>query len=179
MTPLAGAQVFEPVVFRDDRGYFTETYNARVFAEAGLHDRFVQDNQAESSYGVIRGLHYQTGLHMQSKLVRVFSGEVLDVIVDLRPDSPTYGQVYQEILSGENMKQLYVPRGFAHGYAVLSDRAVFVYKCDNLYAPDAEGGIHPEDTNLNIDWRIPAADRKISEKDRGLPAFGTHRPILS
>ena len=136
---------------------------------------FVQDNQAKSTRGVLRGLHYQIGEAAQAKLVRVLKGEVLDVVVDIRPDSPTYGQHYSVLLSAENQQQLYVPRGFAHGYIVLSEEAIFFYKCDNFYAKDQEGGIRYNDPQLNIDWMLPPEELILSEKDQGLPSFGEHR----
>lgn len=175
-TPLPGLLVYEPQVFHDERGYFMESYNAGVFREAGIDAHFVQDNQARSQYGVIRGLHYQCGDRAQAKLVRVLQGEVLDVVVDLRPESPTFGRHYAIRLSAENRLQLFVPRGFAHGYAVLSPEAVFFYKCDNFYHRPSEGGLHPFDPSLAIDWEIPPAQRILSEKDRHLPGLGHHRP---
>jgi dTDP-4-dehydrorhamnose 3,5-epimerase len=174
-TPLSGLFLFEPLVREDERGYFFEAYNARVFADGGVSAHFVQDNQARSSYGVLRGLHYQVGEYAQAKLVRVLSGEVLDVVVDLRPDSPTHGRWYKVRLSAENRRQLFVPRGFAHGYAVLSPSAEFFYKCDNFYAPAFEGGIVYDDPTLNIDWELPAADIVLSPRDRRLSPFGQHR----
>ncbi len=176
-TPIQGLMIFEPRVFADDRGYFYESYNEKIFAEAGIHDNFVQDNQSKSTYGVLRGLHYQTGEHVQSKLVRVLEGSVLDVAVDIRPDSPTYGQHYTIELSAENHLQFYVPRGFAHGFLVLSDTAIFSYKCDNFYNKASEGGIAYDDPTLNIDWKIPTEDMILSDKDKVNPTFGTHRPI--
>lgn len=178
-TPIQDLLLYMPDVFRDERGYFTESYSGRTFSERGLTQVFVQDNQARSQYGVIRGLHYQVGGSMQAKLVRVIEGRVLDVVVDLRPDSSTYGEVYSVELNAENMLQLFVPRGFAHGYSVLSETAVFFYKCDNYYDRESEGGIHPEDPGLNIDWGIPKGDRVISEKDQVLPFFGDHKPLVS
>lgn len=174
-TPLPGLLLFEPQVWGDERGYFFEAFNARVFAEAGITVNFVQDNQARSGYGVLRGLHYQVGPYAQAKLVRVLEGEVLDVVVDLREDSPTYGQSYAVLLSAANRLQLFVPRGFAHGYAVLSPRAEFFYKCDNFYDRHHEGGIRYDDPALGIDWRLPASDIILSEKDRHQPSFGAHR----
>ena len=167
-TDLPGLKVFEPKVWGDERGYFYESYNQQTFNEAGIDCSFVQDNQANSSYGVLRGLHYQKGDKAQAKLVRVLEGIVLDVVVDLRADSPTFKQSYSIELSAENKKQLFVPRGFAHGYVVLSDTAEFFYKCDNFYDKSAEGGISYNDPDLNIDWRISLKDAIISEKDQKL-----------
>lgn len=174
-TAIEGLLIYEPKVFGDERGYFFESYNEKVFAEHGITRPFVQDNQAFSARGVLRGLHYQTGEHAQAKLVRVLKGEVLDVVVDLRPDSKTYGQVYSHILSDENKLQMYIPRGFAHGYVVLSKTAVFFYKCDNFYAPQAEAGIRPQCPELNIDWGIPLSEATIAERDRNFPSFGKHK----
>ncbi len=157
--------MFEPKVFYDERGYFFESFNARVWQEAGVTLPFVQDNQARSTLGVLRGLHLQTGEMAQSKLVRVTEGEVLDVVVDLRSGSPTYGQWYSIRLSSDNKRQLYVPRGFAHGYLVLSDTAEFTYKCDNFYSKAHEAGIHYNDPNLAIDWEFDLDKVIVSEKD--------------
>lgn len=176
-TPIAGLLIFEPAIYEDERGYFMESYNKSIFEEAGISGEFVQDNQSRSTFGVIRGLHYQCGADAQAKLVRVLQGEVLDVVVDLRVGSSTYGEVYSLLLSAENKLQLYVPKGFAHGYAVLSQEAVFFYKCDQFYKKQSEGGIHPEDPALDINWCIPPADRIVSSKDKNLPLFGNHRPI--
>lgn len=173
-TPLPGCYVFEPRVWGDARGYFYESYNAETFAAAGIHNQFIQDNQAYSSYGVLRGLHYQRGEHAQAKLVRVLHGEVLDVVVDLRPDSDSYGQSFSIRLSGDNHKQLFVPRHFAHGYVVLSETALFLYKCDNGYHKAAEGGLHYADPQLGIDWQIDPEKVVLSEKDRILPQLGAH-----
>lgn len=175
-TPIQDLWLYEPDVYRDDRGYFTEAYNRNQFRDQGITATFVQDNQAWSSYGVIRGLHYQTGAFAQAKLVRVIEGRVIDVVVDIRPGSDTYGQVFAVELSGENMLQLYIPRGFAHGYSVLSATALFFYKCDNFYNKESEGGIHPLDPTLNIEWGIPEGEQIISPKDSGLPLWGNHRP---
>ena len=174
-TYIPGLIVFEPKVIRDDRGYFYECYNQKTFAEGGIEAVFVQDNQARSTYGVLRGLHYQVGPMAQAKLVRVVEGEVLDVVVDIREDSPTYGQWYSIRLSAENHLQLFVPRGFAHGYAVLSETATFFYKCDNFYSRESEGGIRYDDPKLAIDWQIPLDDAVLSEKDKVLPWLGDHR----
>lgn len=174
-TGIPDLQIFEPSVWEDDRGYFFEAFNEKTFAKAGITRPFVQDNQARSTYGVLRGLHYQLAPFAQAKLVRVLEGEVLDVALDLRPDSPTYGQHYSVLLSAKNKKQLYVPRGFGHGYVVLSKTAEFFYKCDNFYSKAHEGGIIYNDPQLNIDWQIDPADILLSGKDRELPTLGRHR----
>jgi dTDP-4-dehydrorhamnose 3,5-epimerase len=174
-TPIPGLLLFEPDVFEDDRGYFFEAYNARQFAEAGIGATFVQDNQAHSGYGVLRGLHYQVKPYAQAKLVRALEGMILDVVVDIRPDSPTYGETYKVLLSADNKRQLFIPRGFAHGYLVLSEQAEFFYKCDNFYSWEHEGGIRYDDPKLNIDWEISAEDLILSKKDQHLPLFGEHR----
>lgn len=168
-TPIEGLLIFEPRVFADDRGYFFESYNQRIWEEAGLSVQFVQDNQARSTRGVLRGLHFQTGEHAQSKLVRVIEGAVLDVVVDIRPQSVTYGQWYSIQLSADNKRQLFVPRGFAHGYLVLSETAEFAYKCDNYYHKAAEGGIRYDDPGLNIDWQFDLNQVLVSDKDKILP----------
>lgn len=165
-TGIPGLLVFEPGIFRDERGYFFESFNAKTFEEVGIKRNFVQDNQAFSSYGIVRGLHYQLAPHAQSKLVRAIQGEVLDVVVDVRSGSPTFGKQYSIVLSAENQKQLYVPRGFAHGYSVLSDTALFFYKCDNYYNREAERGIAYNDVTLQIDWKIPTDKMILSEKDK-------------
>lgn len=175
-TPIAGLLVFEPNVYSDERGYFFESYNQQVWAAAGVNNVFVQDNQAWSTQGVLRGLHYQTDDMAQAKLVRVTEGEVLDVAVDLRQGSETYGQWYSIRLSAENKRQLLVPRGFAHGYLVLSPTAVFCYKCDNFYAKDKEGGLRYDDPTLAIDWQYDLTKVLVSEKDLALPGFGEHKP---
>jgi dTDP-4-dehydrorhamnose 3,5-epimerase len=174
-TPIPDLLVFEPKVWNDERGYFFEAFNAQTFKEAGINSQFVQDNQARSTYGVLRGLHYQLEPYAQAKLVRVIEGEVLDIAVDIRPNSPTYGQWYSIRLSAENKKQLFVPRGFAHGYLVLSPTAEFFYKCDNFYSKAHEGGIQYNDPHLNIDWEIELSQAILSEKDQVLPPFGAHR----
>ena len=170
-THIPGLVIFEPKVFEDDRGYFFEAYNEQVFADAGLKFNFVQDNQSRSSYGVIRGLHYQIHPHAQTKLVRVLEGKVLDVAVDLRKNAPTFGKYFSIELSAENKKQLLIPSGFAHGFSVLSETAIVVYKCDSLYQKESEGGIRFNDPILKIDWKIPESKEIISEKDRRLPGF--------
>lgn len=177
-TPIADLMVFEPKVWHDERGYFYESYNAQTFAQAGINAQFVQDNQARSTRGVLRGLHYQVGESAQAKLVRVIEGVVFDVAVDLRPHSATYGQWFGIELSAENRLQLFVPRGFAHGYVVLSPTAEFFYKCDNFYAKNDEGGLHYADPALAIDWKIDLSQAVVSAKDQVLPRFGEHRPAL-
>ncbi|MEM1325161.1 MAG: dTDP-4-dehydrorhamnose 3,5-epimerase [Bacteroidota bacterium] len=174
-TPIADLIVFEPQLWKDERGYFYESYNFQTFAAAGIRTTFIQDNEAKSTYGVLRGLHYQVAPYAQAKLVRVLEGEVLDVAVDLRPHSETYGQSYSIRLSAENKKQLFVPRGFAHGYVVLSETAIFAYKVDNYYSKKSEGGVMYNDPKLDIDWQIVEADVVLSEKDKVLPEFGAHR----
>lgn len=165
-TEIDGVLIIEPKVFGDERGYFFESFNAKEFAEkTGLEISFVQDNESMSTYGVMRGLHFQCPPFSQSKLVRVVKGSVLDVAVDIRKGSPTYGQHVAVELTEENHRQFFVPRGFAHGFAVLSDIALFQYKCDNFYAPQADGGISILDKSLGIDWRIPTAKAILSKKD--------------
>ena len=168
-TPIQDLVIFEPKVFGDHRGYFFESYNERTFHEAGITSTFVQDNQAASSYGVLRGMHLQKGSKAQAKLVRVLSGEVYDVTVDMRPDSPTYLQSYGITLSGENHKQLFVPRGFIHGYLVTSEHAVFAYKCDNLYAPEAEQGYRYDDPAFGIEWPEIDGEYTVAERDLAWP----------
>lgn len=161
-----------PKVFEDQRGYFFESFHHEKFKEAtGVNCDFVQDNQSRSTRGVIRGLHFQVPPMAQAKFVRVLQGEVLDVVVDLRKDKPTFGKSYSVLLSAENKKQLFIPRGFAHGIVVLSEQAEFFYKCDNYYSPENERGIIYNDTSLNIDWRIATSERIISEKDTKHPSF--------
>lgn len=164
-TGLPGLLVFEPTVFEDSRGYFYEAYNEKAFAQQGITTKFVQDNQSCSSYGVIRGLHYQLSPHAQIKLVRVLSGVILDVAVDIRKGSPTFGKVYALELSAQNKKQLYIPAGFAHGFSVLSEMAEVLYKCDAFYNKESEGGILYNDPALEIDWKIAADKAIISDKD--------------
>jgi dTDP-4-dehydrorhamnose 3,5-epimerase len=170
-TGIQGLVVFEPAVFNDSRGFFFEAYNAKMFAGAGIEKPFVQDNQSRSTYGVIRGLHYQMPPFAQSKLVRALVGAILDVAVDIRKGSPTFGKVFAIELSAENKKQLYIPAGFAHGFSVLSEVAEVLYKCDQFYNKASEGGIIYNDATLAIDWKIPEADAIISEKDIVLPSF--------
>jgi len=171
-TPLKGCVVLTPSVFSDGRGSFFESYKKEAFNKAlGQEVNFVQDNESFSSKGVLRGLHFQKGAFAQAKLVRVVHGSVLDVAVDLRPDSTTYGEHFSIELSAENKKQLLVPRGFAHGFVVLSDTAVFSYKCDNYYNKESERGIIYNDPTLNIDWKLPKDQLQLSEKDLQLPKF--------
>lgn len=171
-TEIPDVLILKPKVFGDDRGYFFESFSLREFASlTGLEPDFVQDNQARSCYGVVRGLHFQKGDAAQAKLVRVVSGRVLDVAVDIRAGSPTFGRHVAVELSADNFMQLFIPRGFAHGYAVLSPEAVFLYKTDNYYAPQAEGGILWNDPALGIDWRLPSADIILSAKDRQWPTL--------
>lgn len=165
-TNLDGVVIVEPRIFADSRGYFFESYNLDEFKKNGIPNVFVQDNQSKSSYGVIRGLHMQCGKHAQAKLVRVLHGRVLDVAVDARPGSGTFGNHVAVELSDENQRQLYIPRGFLHGFSVLSDTAIFAYKCDNLYNPQSEFGIRHDDPSINIDWRIPADKVIVSDKDK-------------
>ena len=165
-TAIDGVIIIEPRVFPDSRGCFFESWNKKVFENAGLFYDFVQDNQSESCYGTIRGLHFQRGEHAQAKLVRVISGSVLDVAVDLRPNSPTFGQHVAVELSEKNRRQLLIPRGFAHGFSVLSEKAIFAYKCDNGYCKDAEGGLLYNDPALGIDWNVPAEKALLSDKDK-------------
>lgn len=169
-TPLTDCFILKPAIFSDPRGYFFESFNEDKFnKKCNLNVHFVQDNQSFSSFGVLRGLHFQKGEHAQAKLVRVLKGEVLDVAVDLRLNSPTYAQWYSVNLSEENKLQFFVPRGFAHGFIVLSEHAEFFYKCDNYYNKESEGGVHYADPVLNIDWQIPTESLLVSEKDEILP----------
>lgn len=165
-TEIAGVYIIEPKIFEDARGYFFESYNEEEFIKNGISNRFVQDNQSKSSYGVVRGLHCQLGEHAQAKLVRVLEGKVLDVAVDVRRGSPTFGKHVAVELSAENQRQLFIPRGFLHGFSVLSETAVFAYKCDNLYCKAAEFGIRYDDKEIGIDWRVPEDKILTSEKDR-------------
>ena len=177
-THIEGLKIYEPKVFGDDRGYFFESYNANVFKEGGIDCSFVQDNQSRSVFGVLRGLHYQVPPFAQAKLVRVIEGKVLDVAVDIRPDSKTYGESFSILLSAENKKQLFIPRGFAHGFVVLSQTAEFFYKCDNFYSKESEGGLLFNDPQLKIDWQIDIEKVLLSEKDKINPVFGEHRKFV-
>jgi len=177
-TKFPGLKVIQPKIFGDARGFFFESYNGKKFNElTGITTTFVQDNMARSTFGVLRGLHYQTGAAAQAKLVSVIEGEVLDVVVDLRLESPMYGKHFKIRLSGENKTQFFVPRGFAHGYAVLSDTALFYYKCDNYYSPDHEGGVMYNDPAFNIDWEFDLSKAVLSEKDQKHPSFEQHIPV--
>lgn len=168
-TSIPGVVIIEPRLFEDGRGYFFESFSAREFEEKVCRTHFVQDNESKSSYGVLRGLHFQKPPYAQSKLVRVVKGTVLDVAVDIRKGSPTFGQHVAVELSGENHRQFFIPRGFAHGFSVLTEEAVFQYKCDNYYAPSNEGAIAWDDPALGIDWRIPAESVQLSAKDSKHP----------
>ena len=170
-TDIEGVVVISPRIFKDDRGYFFESFNQKEFSEYVGPVSFVQDNESRSAYGVVRGLHFQKGEHAQAKLVRVISGRVLDVAVDLRPGSPTYGRHVAVELSGENHLQLFIPRGFAHGFSVLSEEAVFQYKCDSFYCPSSEGAVAWNDPDIGIDWKLPPEDVVLSAKD-------SHHPFL-
>lgn len=170
-TEFPGLLVFEPNVFEDSRGYFFEAYNEKQFQQEGIDIRWVQDNQSSSSYGVIRGLHYQLPPYDQTKLVRVLRGKILDVVVDIRKGSPTFGKSYSKVLSAKNRRQLFIPKGFAHGFSVLSEKAEVLYKCDGFYNKESEGGIIYNDPTLEIDWRIPAEAEIVSEKDKILPTL--------
>jgi dTDP-4-dehydrorhamnose 3,5-epimerase len=170
-TPLPGVIIFEPTIFPDDRGFFFESYNQRLFLANHISNDFVQDNQSFSAYGVIRGLHFQKQPFAQSKLVRVIQGKILDVVVDLRAGSPGFGKHFSIELSAENKKQLFIPRGFAHGFSVLSETAELAYKCDQFYNKQSESGIRYNDPRLNIDWQVPADKALISAKDALLPDF--------
>ena len=176
LTGISGVLILEPRIFGDERGYFFESWNENAFAEAGIRTRFVQDNESRSRFGVLRGLHWQAAPYTQAKLVRVISGSVLDVAVDIRKGSPTYGKHVAVELSGENKRELFIPRGFAHGFAVLSDDALFAYKCDNIYMPAAERGIRFDDPTLAIDWRVTPDRWILSPKDQTHPAFAAIEP---
>ena len=165
-TEIEGVVIIEPRIFKDDRGYFFESFSEKNFQEQVCQTTFVQDNESKSSYGVLRGLHFQKPPYAQSKLVRVVQGAVLDVAVDIRKGSPTYGKHVAIELSAENKRQFFVPRGFAHGFVVLSDEAIFQYKCDNYYSPKHEGALAWDDADVAIDWKIPADKIILSEKDK-------------
>ncbi len=177
-TPFEGLLILTPRIFADERGYFFESYNAHTFKQNGLDFDWVQDNQSSSTYGVIRGLHFQKPPYAQTKLIRVLQGEILDVVVDLRHDSKTFGQTYSIVLSSENQLQLLIPKGFAHGFVVLSERADVMYKCDQLYNKESESGILFNDSKLNIDWKVDANKMIVSSKDLVLPAFDANEIIF-
>lgn len=168
-TQFPGLLVYQPTVFEDNRGYFFESYNQKVFETENIEITFIQDNQASSSFGVIRGLHYQMNPFAQTKLIRVLSGKIIDVAVDLRKNSPTYGSAFTIELSAENKKQLLLPKGFAHGYSVISETAEVFYKCDAFYHKESEGGIAWNDPTLSINWQVPADKAIVSEKDQKYP----------
>ncbi|WP_312364452.1 dTDP-4-dehydrorhamnose 3,5-epimerase [Sphingobacterium sp.] len=171
-TKLKGCFILEPIKYGDSRGYFFESFNDKTFRSlTGTDTTFVQDNQSFSSKGVLRGLHAQGGEHAQAKLVRVLSGKVLDVAVDVRPNSPTFGEYIAVELSEENNLQLFIPRGFLHGFVVLSDTATFFYKCDNFYNKESECGIHPLDSTVGVDWQLPEEELILSDKDKEAPSF--------
>lgn len=171
-TPLKDCYIIEPTIFEDERGYFFEKYNEKKFEEiTGLNGHFVQDNISKSSYGVVRGIHLQKGEHAQAKLVSCLEGKVFDVAVDLRQDSPTFGKWFGIELTAENKLQLYVPRGFGHGFSVLSDTAIFAYKCDNFYNKESEGGVLWNDKTINVNWQLPLEDIILSDKDVVLTTF--------
>ena len=171
-TDIEGVVIIEPNIFGDARGYFYESFNAAEFeAKTGVKTTFVQDNQSKSSYGVLRGLHFQKPPYAQSKLVRVVEGAVVDVAVDIRKGSPTFGKYVAVELTAENYRQLFIPRGFAHGFAVLSDEVIFQYKCDAYYAPESEGAIAWDDADLGIDWGLPLEDVILSQKDHDNPGL--------
>jgi len=174
-TNIKGLLIIEPKIFKDERGYFFESYSARDFNKILGDINFVQDNESKSSYGVLRGLHFQKGEYAQSKLVRVVKGKVLDVAVDIRRNSKTFGQHHSIILSEENHLQFFIPKGFAHGFAVLSDEAIFQYKCDAFYSKENEGAIIWNDKTLNIDWLLPEKDIILSEKDKHHPTFEEYK----
>lgn len=177
-TKLKGCFILEPNLIGDERGYFMESFNEKTFSIGVRQEvHFVQDNQSFSKKGVLRGLHYQCGEHAQAKLVRVLQGEVLDVAVDLRPNSPTFGQYESIVLSGENQKQFFVPKGFAHGFLVLSETATFFYKCDNFYNKESEGGVLYNDSSINIDWNFQESELIISEKDKVLPTLENAKKV--
>ncbi len=175
-TEIEGLYLYEPRVFSDERGYFFECFNAKVWEAEGVHYNWVQDNESRSKYGTIRGMHYQTAPHGQAKLIRVTKGKVLDIVIDLRKDSKTYGDQFSVVLSNKNKRQMLIPRGFAHGFVTLSREAVFNYKCDNYYHKESEAGINPLDESLKVKWKIDPKAAIVSEKDEALPMIGDHVP---
>ena len=170
-TDIAGIRIIEPRIFEDARGYFYESFNEKTYDEAGIHERFIQDNQSHSSYGTIRGLHMQIGEHAQSKLIRVLEGAIFDVAVDLRDGSPTFGQWFGQEISEKNKLQMLIPKGFCHGFSVLTKTTTVLYKCDKFYHPESETGLRFNDPDLKIDWKIPTGDILASDKDQKLPFF--------
>ena len=174
-TDIHGLLIFEPKVFEDSRGYFFESYNEKTFRDEGIDIRWVQDNQSSSVYGALRGLHYQLNPFAQTKLVRVLKGKILDVAVDIRKGSPTYGKSFSIKLSAKNKKQLFIPPGFAHGFSVLSEKAEVLYKCNSFYNKESEAGIIFNDPALNIDWRVPADKMILSAKDQASPDFANSK----
>ena len=177
-TPLKNLMIFEPRIFHDSRGYFFESFNKNIFMEVGIVREFVQDNHSFSTYGALRGLHFQRGEMSQAKLIRVLKGKVLDVTVDLRPDSPTFGQHFSYELSEENHKQIYIPRNFAHGFIVLSEVAELFYKVDNFYSSKDECGINYSDPQLKIDWKVPSQYMIISDRDKNLLSFENFKKTI-
>ena len=177
-TEFLGLYVFEPVVYDDSRGFFFESFNQKLLQENGIYLNFVQDNHSKSSSGVIRGLHFQKPPHAQVKFIRVIQGAILDVVVDIRIGSPTYGKVFSIELSAENKKQLFIPAGFAHGFSVLTPTAEVLYKCDKFYNKESESGIAFNDPELKIDWKIPAGNMIVSEKDLTQPYFKNIEPVF-
>jgi dTDP-4-dehydrorhamnose 3,5-epimerase len=173
-TTFPGLIIIEPLVFEDSRGFFFESYNESLFRANHIDITFVQDNQSRSSYGVIRGLHYQRPPHAQSKLVRVVSGAIIDSVVDLRSGSPTFGETFSLELTAENKKQLFIPKGFAHGFSVISETAEVMYKCDSYYNRESESGILYNDPQLKIDWKVPIEKIRVSDKDKLLPLFNSY-----
>ena len=177
-TDIEGVVIIKPKIFQDSRGYFFESYNESVFVQNGITNRFVQDNQSKSTYGVVRGLHCQLGEHSQAKLVRVLQGKVLDIAVDGRKNSKTFGKYIYVELSSENQKQIFIPRGFLHGFAVLSETAIFAYKCDNFYCKESEFSVRYDEPNIAIDWTIPKDKIIISEKDKMAHSLDEYREQL-
>lgn len=170
-TEIEGIKVLQPKIFNDDRGLFFESHNHKIFKEYGINADFVQDNESHSKVGVLRGMHFQRNEHAQAKLIRVIKGEVLDVAVDLRRNSPTLGKHFSIILNAENKQQLFIPRGFAHGFVALSDHTITQYKCDNYYNKEAEAGIIYNDSSLAIDWKLPASLLRVNERDANFPTL--------
>lgn len=175
-TKFDKVKILVPKIFSDNRGYFLESYNMNSHSELGLNYNFIQDNESMSEYGVIRGLHFQTGQFAQTKLVRVIKGAIIDIMVDIQTNSPNYGESFSIELNSENKRQLLIPKGFAHGFSVISEKAIVLYKCDNYYNRKYEGQINPLCNKLNLDWQLPIDDIKMSDKDKNGPSFGEHIP---